>query len=196
MESTHLQSGGFRTPDRWNSVPIPERVAQRAYENAERNEDGCWVSNYSTGSHGYAQIGWAIPKEMRRGRSKNEMVLAHRAAWVHVNGQLPLGMTLDHICKVRRCVNPDHLRLLPNFENARRVNGMDWPMGQCANGHPNSLLRPGSSRRKSNDRLQKSVLCSECRRIYYSRSNWRTRHPGEPLPERLLLASEKTKGTP
>lgn len=179
MDSTHSQSGGFRTPDRWNSVPIPERVALRAFERVEVNEVGCWISAYSAGSHGYAQIGW-------RADGKRHMVLAHRAAWVHAHGQLPLGMTLDHTCKVKTCVNPSHLRMLPNFENARRIDGLDWPMGQCANGHPNSSL-------VSHDRVaREGLICADCRRLYVARNNWRSRHRGEPLPERLLLARERT----
>lgn len=175
MDSTQSQSGGFRTPDRWNSVPVPERVALRAYERVEVDEGGCWISTYSVGSHGYAQVGW-------NDGVKTRMVLAHRAAWVHVNGQMPLGMTLDHTCKVRRCVNPSHLRMLPNFENARRVSGKDWPMGQCANGHPNTLLR---------SRPEGGVICAPCRRLHLARHNWRRRHSGEPMPDRLLLASER-----
>lgn len=69
MDSTQSQSGGFRSPDRWNSVPIPERVALRAYERVEVDEAGCWISTYSTASHGYAQIGW-------QGDGKTHMVLA------------------------------------------------------------------------------------------------------------------------
>lgn len=133
MDSTRQQSGGFRSPERWNSVPVPERVAQRAYERVEVDENGCWISTYSVASHGYAQIGWQKD-------GKTHMVLAHRAAWVHVNGQMPLGMTLDHLCKAKRCVNPEHLRMLPNYENARRTSGRDWPLGYCVNGHPNSEL--------------------------------------------------------
>jgi hypothetical protein len=183
MDSTQKQSGGFRSPERWNSVPVPERVALRAYENVDILDDGCWISRYSTASHGYAQIGW----QENGGRW---VVLAHRAAWVHVNGQMPLGMTLDHTCKTRRCVNPTHLRMLPNYENARRVNGMDWPMGQCANGHPNSSLEPRVAHDKKG-RPRDGVLCSQCRKIYVGRNNWRNRRPNEPLPERLLLASER-----
>ena len=58
MDSTRQQSGSFRTPERWNSVPVPERVARRAYERVEKRDDGCWISTYSVASHGYAQIGW------------------------------------------------------------------------------------------------------------------------------------------
>ncbi|MHC9517499.1 HNH endonuclease [Prescottella equi] len=50
-------------------------------------------------------------------------------------------MTVDHTCKQRRCVNPEHLRLLTNFENARRTGGRDWPLGQCVNGHSNIHLQ-------------------------------------------------------
>lgn len=184
MDSTRQQSGSFRTPERWNSVPIPERVARRAYERVEKRDDGCWISTYSVASHGYAQIGWTTA-------AKTYMVLAHRAAWTHVNGQVPLGMTLDHICKTRRCVNPAHLRMLPNYENARRVAGMDWPIGYCANGHPNSARVGYGDRRKSNGRRRPRTICGICRKVYVARRDWRKRHPGEPMPDRLLLASER-----
>lgn len=128
-----MEPTNFRTPERWNSVPVPARVAERATTRIDKREDGCWISRYSTASHGYAQIGWQTDGD-------RHVVLAHRAAWTFVNGQVPLGMTLDHTCKTKRCVNPDHLRLLPNYENARRTKGDDWPMGFCKNGHPNSEL--------------------------------------------------------
>lgn len=48
------------------------------------------------------------------------MTTAHRAAWVGANGrQVPDGLTVDHICHVRLCVNPMHLRLRTNIDNAR-----------------------------------------------------------------------------
>lgn len=185
MDSSRAQSGGFRTPERWNSRPVPERVAKRAYTNVDVDENGCWISRYSVGSHQYSQIGWQED-------GKVYMVLAHRAAWTHVHGQMPIGVTLDHTCKTRRCVNPSHLRVLPNFENARRVNGLDWPMGECANGHPNTeirertLWRPGKPSRKS-------TVCAKCRVICLARNNWKRRHPGEAMPARLLLRSEASQ---
>jgi hypothetical protein len=54
---------------------------------------------------------------------------------------MPHGMTLDHLCKNRQCVNPAHLRVLDNYENARRTSGRDWPLGECVNGHPNEHLK-------------------------------------------------------
>ena len=117
-------------------IIIPARVAQRALESYAVDAAGCHISTYSTASHGYAQIGWNEP-----GVKRSTMTLCHRAAWVATTGeQIPSGMTVDHTCKNRRCVNPEHLRLLSNFENARRTSGRDWPLGQCINGHPNSEL--------------------------------------------------------
>ena len=113
---------------------IPPAAAQRAYSRWVKSPDGCLISTYSVASHGYAQIGWGS-KVNGRG-----MTTAHRAAWSHVKGRIPDGMTIDHICKNRRCVNVDHLRMLSNFENARRTRGRDWPLGECINGHPNSDL--------------------------------------------------------
>ena len=165
MSTTRLPSS--RTPERWNSVPVPERVAQRAVTNADVQDDGCWLSRYSIGSHGYAQIGW-------QDRGKVTMVLAHRAAWVAENGQVPLGMTLDHVCKVRRCVNPAHLRLLPNRENARRINGEDFPLGGCRKGHPNTELVPITRRNKAGER-RTGLTCGVC--MKESRARWVAANP-------------------
>lgn len=116
-------------------IPIPARVAERAFNNWEPSPSGCRISRYSVASHGYAQIGWQ--DEDKRMRSTT----AHRAAWTHVHGQIPEGVTIDHrpTCD-HRCVNTDHLRKLTNFENGRRTNGRDWPLGQCAQGHSNEHL--------------------------------------------------------
>lgn len=127
---------------------IPERVAIRAATSYIVAPSGCYISTYSVASHGYAQIGWNEDGE-------RFATTAHRAAFVQVSGaQIPDGMTVDHTCKVRPCVRGDHLRLLTNYENARRTFGRDWPLGQCINGHSNP---PVPTRR-----------CSECKK-----TNWK-----------------------
>lgn len=189
MDSTQDASRYSPSIDRWNSVPVPDRVAQRALANVDIQPDGCWISRYSTSTHGYAQVGWSTRRVA--GGPRSRMVLAHRAAWVAVHGQVPLGMTIDHTCKTRRCVNPAHLRLLPNFENARRVGGKDWPIGECANGHSTEHLFSVRGLRNKAGRPRKAMGCAVCYKLYAARGNWRARHPGEPMPTRLLLASER-----
>lgn len=47
-------------------------------------------------------------------------VAVHRTAWVAVYGPLPPKRQLDHLCKVRRCVNPLHLEPVTHKENQKR----------------------------------------------------------------------------
>ena len=167
---------------------IPHRVAQRAISRFVVDENGCHISTYSVASHGYAQIGWHI------GGDKNNMTTAQRAAWVaHTGEQIPAGMTIDHTCKERRCVNPDHLRMLSNFENARRTRGRDWALGYCANGHPNKHLAIEPWRRTKDGKKRHGLRCQECKRLYGRRSNWRRDHGSKPFPDYLLLATEKER---
>lgn len=107
-------------------MTIPERVVERVITNIDVVGE-CWISRYSIGSHGYSQIGW-------KDGGRRFATLCHRVAWVHVFGPIPEGMTVDHICRQRRCVNPAHLRLLTNVDNARD-NGMARRTA-CPAGHP------------------------------------------------------------
>lgn len=166
MQSTRTKN--YRDPKRWNTVSVPERVAERAYSKHEVNEDGCWISTYSVANHGYAQVGW------QEGAGKRHVVLAHRAAWVRVNGQVPIGMTLDHTCKVRRCVNPSHLRLLSNYENARRNFGHDWEFGTCRKGHPDTELIEVPRKAKSGRRYM-GLACGVCYKAHSA--NWAANNP-------------------
>lgn len=48
-------------------------------------------------------------------------MLAHRAAWEQANGPIPEGMTVDHICRNKRCVNVEHMELVTAAENTARA---------------------------------------------------------------------------
>lgn len=47
-------------------------------------------------------------------------VAAHRALWVTLNGYLPSKKQLDHLCKNRACVRPDHLEPVTHKTNQKR----------------------------------------------------------------------------
>lgn len=92
-------------------MKVPDRVKERVLTRIRHADNGCIETTYSTGSHGYGQIGWT-----EGGRC--HMKLTHRVAWTIANGEIPPGMTIDHLCRNRKCLNVEHLRLLTNAENA------------------------------------------------------------------------------
>lgn len=60
--------------------------------------------------------------------------LAHRVAYEAMNGPIPDGLTIDHLCRVRNCVNPSHLEAVTVGENNRRARALDVG-GECGRGH-------------------------------------------------------------
>ena len=72
--------------------------------------DGCWLWTASVDAAGYARIGIGNNKYRR----------AHRAYYELVKNTVPQGLVLDHLCKQRSCVNPDHLEAVTQKENVRR----------------------------------------------------------------------------
>lgn len=68
----------------------------------------CWLWTASL-SKGYGQF-W----------TGERLQMAHLWAWEHLVGPIPAGLDLDHLCRVRRCVNPDHLDPVTRAENLAR----------------------------------------------------------------------------
>lgn len=119
-----------------------ERDLSAAYHrvmNRSEWEDGCLICHYSVASHGYPQAWDGV-----------NVLLAHRVVYEWEHGPIPPGMTVDHTCHTRRCVNIKHLRVLTNLDNSRRnAPGRDWPTGgRCINGHHPSWWRPKGPTRK------------------------------------------------
>ena len=70
--------------------------------------------------------------------SKAKMVRAHRYAWEQVNGPIPDGMVIDHLCRVPACVNPEHMEVVTHQENILRGVGpsaINARKTHCMRGH-------------------------------------------------------------
>jgi hypothetical protein len=78
-----------------------ERIASQV----QRGES-CTLWTGSTMNKGYGRISVL-----------NHKLLVHRVAWVLVHGPIPDGYMVDHICGNRKCVTPDHLRLVTPKQN-------------------------------------------------------------------------------
>lgn len=111
--------------------PIPDRIAERAATRFTVDANGCWPTTYAVQKSGYASVAWG-PRDAATGTT------IHRAAWTYHHGKIPDDMTVHHKCYNTACVNPEHLALMTNADNARRQKGSDFPLGRCKIGHPDS----------------------------------------------------------
>lgn len=71
-------------------------------------------------------------------RNPKRVVRAHRAAYELLVGPIPDGLELDHLCRNKTCVNPDHLEPVTHKENVQRdyrSRGVGRAETHCVNGH-------------------------------------------------------------
>ena len=103
------------------------------------DDEGCWLWTGATNYAGYPSVSFG-DKSHR----------AHRLFYSLLIGPIPDGLTLDHLCGVRRCVNPGHVECVTAGENALRGDGpcaRNARATHCKHGHEftaeNTVARPG-----------------------------------------------------
>lgn len=114
---------------------LPSRIGSKIRENGE-----CWEWTACTDRNGYGRVGWL-----------GSVRYAHRVVYELIVGEIPDGLELDHVCRVRGCVNPDHLEPVTRAENVRRGDRFAYGSHErsrthCPHGHPLDGRRSGGYR--------------------------------------------------
>lgn len=86
-----------------------EHPLERVLEYVDRGPSKCWLWTGGKNQFGYPQVWW-----------ENTSRKAHRIIYTELVGPIPDGMTLDHLCRIRACVNPAHLEPVTLYENQVR----------------------------------------------------------------------------
>ncbi len=113
---------------------------------------GCWLWLGALTAGGYGCF--YVDKHYRS--------TAHRVSYELFVGPIPAGLQIDHLCRVRGCVNPDHLEPVTCRENLMRgpttLNALNVAKTHCPKGHPLSGGNLKTNRHGHRD-------CGECRRV-------------------------------
>lgn len=119
------------------------RWLERMTAKVEVDANGCWL--------------WLGKKDIGTGygrvRFRGAQIGAHRRMYELVNGPIPAGLQIDHLCRVRLCINPVHLEAVTPRENTMRSTAVTKKNAQktaCPQGHPyndhNTYRRPDGGR--------------------------------------------------
>lgn len=104
---------------------------------------GCWFWLGNHSPNGYAMFA----------STKGRLAGAHRFSYLIHKGEIPAGLEIDHMCNMKGCVNPDHLRAVTSRVNQLRTNSVvaqNARKTHCKHGHEfsveNTVVHSGGGR--------------------------------------------------
>lgn len=110
---------------------IVENTTKERFITKFTKTDNCWIWEAAKNRGGYGVF-----------RMNKRTCTAHRLAYTTFVGPIPKGLDIDHLCRNRACVNPDHMEPVTRGENTRRgdapkaLRAYKANITECPSGHP------------------------------------------------------------
>lgn len=109
------------------------KESERFWAKVIKYPNGCWEWQGATcgGRGNYGQF-----------HNKGKHIMAHRFAYNELRGSIPKGYEIDHLCRNKCCVNPDHMEVVTRSENTKRgliphiLRQRHLSKTHCPQGHP------------------------------------------------------------
>lgn len=121
-------------------MTFTSRPAMTRFMEKVKLDDGCWMWQGALSTKGYASFSISKDKGGQVG---------HRWIYEQMIGPIPDGLTLDHLCRRKACVNPMHLEPVTALENTARAKAA---RATCRQGHPyddpTNIIVTGPGRRR------------------------------------------------
>lgn len=145
--------------------PRPRPIGERFWAKVPSRQPGyCWEWQ-----------GYLAPNGYGRFTTTNSVSeYSHRVAYTLEHGPIPLGLTIDHLCRNRACVNPAHLEAVPIRTNVQR--GSRAMATACINGHPFNAENTGHNKGRR--------YCKICSRLKVKEYRERQRSGLPPQPRK------------
>lgn len=146
---------------KWAGVELFHAV-KRIMKRISVDSAGCWLWLGACRNGGYGVIS-----------IKDKLQAVHRVMYQAKHGIIPEGCVIDHLCRARNCVNPEHLEAVANKENlARGLN--QSKKKRCPKWH---------------DYSQENIVYEPHRKCRTCLKEWRKKQ--DEKPHRKVLASER-----
>lgn len=187
-------------------MPKPRPAVDRILERTAADPDsGCWIWQGAVNAGGYGRVSVGSRAE---GTLRQEFI--HRAVYEALVAPIPEGLHIDHLCRVRHCVNPEHMDPVPKAVNTLRGEApaaRNARKTHCDNDHPlegdnlrvtraghrqcRTCFRASQKRHRQRHRAQISKVHCEVDRELFAAVKAKAAERGETIREVVRAAFDE-----